>query len=167
MDNLLVINKVISIAVWVIFWATMYTVRIIRKNEFQAAFVGVKKMLSATVEMFGFFAVLHITLWQNNLSMLNSVTAGWLFAWQLLGYALLLSGFVLTMWVAWSLQNSFISPKFSAFRYLRNMMYAGVLLIAFGSSVIFLNLVSLTMAIVLIPLIMYRIKIEDEANANI
>lgn len=167
MYNPLIMGRISVVAVWVIFWMFMAAINMTRKNEVRAAFSGVKKMLSATVGMFLFFTTLIFVLYQDGFTMLNTVTPGWQFTWQLLGYAMLLSGFILAMWVAWSLQKPVASPKFIVFQYLRNMMYGSVLLIAFGSSVIFLNPIALTMAILLIPLILYRVKIENEANANI
>lgn len=170
MDNLLIINRISALTVWIIFWISIIAIRFTRKNEFQTAFAGVKKMFSATVEMFIFFSVLNFILWIDKLSIIKTVSAQWLFiSSQLLGYTFLLSGFVLAMWVAWSLQKPLppSEPKYNLFKYLRNLMYAAVLLIAFGSSFICMNLVALAMAIVLIPLIIYRIKIENEANANI
>lgn len=148
----------------------MIAIRLTRKNEFQMAFAGVKKMFSATVEMFIFFTVLNFILWIDRLSIIKTVSTQWLFvSSQLLGYIFLLSGFILAMRVAWSLQKPLPSaePKYNLFKYLRNMMYAAVLLIAFGSSFICINPVALTMTIALIPLVLYRIKIENEANSNI
>jgi len=128
----------------------MIAIRFTRKNEFQAVFAGVKKMFSATVEMFIFFSVLNFILWIDKLSIIKTISAQWLFfSSQLLGYTFLLSGFILAMWVAWSLQKPLLlnEPKYGLFKYLRNMMYAAVLLIAFGSSLILINPVALAMAV--------------------
>ncbi|MFH1393236.1 MAG: hypothetical protein ABIG73_02575 [Patescibacteria group bacterium] len=170
MDNLLLINRVSAFVVWIIFWAFMLIIRLTKKNEFRAAFAGVKKMFSATVEMFIFFTVLNFVFWIDRAPIIKTVSIQWLFiSSQLLGYILLLFGFVLAIWVAWSLQKPLLpaEPKYKLFKYLRNMMYAAVLLMAFGSSIICLNPVALGMSIALIPLILWRIKIENEANLNI
>lgn len=167
MDSLLLPGQILSLAAWIIFWATIAILNSIKKNELNARLAGVKKLTATVVGLFGFFWVLNILIEVNSISSAASTQANLLGALLFFGYILLLGGFGYAMWVAWSLQKPLDQneSRLGSYKRLRNAMYTACVAIAFGSALVTVNPAAVTLSVLLVPALYYRAKSEDKANA--
>lgn len=163
MDIFLTIGKIGSLSVWIIFWLFVIIVFLFKRNEFKNFLSETKKFLSAVIELFVFFTIFNTLLWLNNLSLINYLSATLAYALIFTGYIFVLAGFLTAIKVVWAIGSQLPenATKVELFKHRRNLAYWAFLSIAVGSSLALINIASFVIVIIiLIPLLLYRVKIE-------
>jgi len=169
MDIFLTIGKIGSLSVWIIFWLSIIIIFLIKREEFLNFFSGIKKVLSAVIEILVFFAIFNTLLWRDNFnfSIMNYLSVKSAYVLIFIGYVFILVGFLAAMKAIWPIGSQLPenTAKIDLFKHQRNLAYRAFLFIAVGSSLALINTASfIAIIIILIPLLAYRVKVENEAN---
>jgi len=166
MENILLISRVIISVIWVIFWLAVAIIYFKDKVAFKSAFSRLgKKVLSSIVQIIIFLIPFNILLWSNDLSVIRHYTFGlFIYISIFIGYLLLLIGATLSLGSIFKLNRilSLLESTNLDFRKNRNLIYISIILIAIGSSLAVMNASALLLAVLFIPYLIHRVKVENK-----
>jgi len=169
MEIYLTISRIGSLFVWVVFWLAILIIFLFKKDAFFNFFNGIKKILSAVIGLSIFFIVFNFLLWSDEWATIDRLADKWAYVLIFTGYFLVLIGFISAIVVIVEISSSARTNiiDIDRFKHIRNLSYLSFFFIAIGFSLATVNVILLGMSIiVLIPLLMYRIKIENKANSD-